>query len=183
MTYHNPEFSDSKALLLPLDRNEFGLGEDKVRLDGRMFDPKEEVHITLIGKDLGAQLDIAMQKNPEKEALIASIIDQADWSFDNRNRMYHIQKEKQIADGFGKLATATAESIVVLVDVPALGSLYDTISTALGETHGLPLAHVTLYTRVDPQGIGLPNQAAFDQYYEGGGVSTESRFRSSRRAL
>ncbi len=167
MASRRPKFSGSKALLLSLDRNEFGLGEDKIRLDGRMFDPKEEVHVTLVGKDLGAQLDIAKQNNPEIEALIGSVIDQADWSFHNRNRMYHIQREKPVDDGFGKLSTATAESIVVLGDVPGLASLYDTISTVLGETHEPPPAHVTLYTRVDPQGIGLPNQASFDQCVKG----------------
>jgi (p)ppGpp synthase/HD superfamily hydrolase len=36
-----------------------------------------------------------------------------------------------------------------------------------GETYEPPPAHVTLYTRIDPQGIGLPNQAAFDQYMIG----------------
>lgn len=167
MTSRRPRFSDSKALLLPLDPNEFGLGEEKVRLNGRMFDPKEEVHVTLVGKGLGVQLEMAMRENHQIAALIASVIDETDWSFLDRNRMYQLRKDKEIAGDDGVLSMVTAESIIAMVDVPGIASLYDAISTVFGETYEPPPAHVTLYTRIDPQGIGLPNQAAFDQYMIG----------------
>lgn len=141
-----PDFDrESGALLLRLD-------EEPVRFAGRRFQPKSEVHIPLIGKDLGATiLDAAGQDETVLDQLQAAVRE-TDWRYRLTDTWVHVSARQP--DG------GPAETIIPMAELPELGAFYRQLGTILGRAVAVPPAHVAVYTRNEPGGIGLANAEA-----------------------
>lgn len=151
-----PDFDRTTgSLLLRLRRANVGLGERAIIYQGKRFEPKDEVHITVIGSDLGEELlDSTYSKKLDE---VNALIDETDWYCVLDDSWHHVVR----ADD------EPAESIIRMVEVPALAEFYSRLEAITGLTIPPRPAHVTLYTRGDHGGIGIATWQQFDELVAG----------------
>ena len=147
---------ESGTLLLPLEKAAVGLGDEPVRFDGRRFQPKREVHITLIGKDLGEAVVEAAAQDERVFDRLQQAARAVDWGYQLTDAWYHVAE--------GEPGGGQAETIIRMADVPGLAEFYRRLGEILGRALEVPPAHVTLYTRNTSEGIGLADAAAFRRH-------------------
>lgn len=157
-------FTEIGTLLIPLNKEDFELSDEKVEFLGLVFEPKEEVHITVIGRDLGQILEEAARSDPVIESQIKQAIKKTDWSYKKRHKMYHVSKDKKVVDSQRDIEVVHTESIILMVEVVGIEHFYEKLGRIVGMELEVPPTHVTLYTYGDSFGIGLPNQAAFEEF-------------------
>ena len=145
MPTSRPAWTDAGTLLLPVPATTWPPPSMPLRLDGIAFVPKRELHVTLVGRALGADL----RASGLCEA-VASAGAALDWRFSRNGRWLRLQKR---AEGRRR------DSIIELVELPAMAALYARLATLLGRQPPVPPPHVTLYTGGDDQGIGVPDAA------------------------
>ena len=153
-----PGWSNDNTLVLPLDEAPPAKGFD---LDGRHFDAKKELHVTLVGRALGAELrralgdrlDIATR--PAFEAL--------DWTVARTGERRLIERTDTADDG----KPGNVASVIEFVDLPALDWYYRWLGDLLGRQLAVPPAHVTLYTHRKAKGIGIPTARSLRAWSRG----------------
>lgn len=136
-------------LVLVLDPDGYGYRAEPVRYQERIFAPKQELHITVIGRPGATVLLEFLSQHPERLPAVQELVEQTDWRFGKRRELYHVQKEPGV------------ETIIQMVELPALEAFFQAVNGLLGQELPLPPAHVTQYMRGTETGIGLPTQAAF----------------------
>lgn len=139
-----PGWSDDNTLVLPVDA---APPTAPLLLDGREFAPKRELHLTLVGRRLGAELRHVL--GDRLDAATRPAFEALDWSFDRSGEGLLIERP----DRSGDAATAT---VVEPVSLPALDFYYRWLGGLLGRELPVPPAHVTLYTLDGARGIGIP---------------------------
>lgn len=152
-----PDFDRATgSLLLRLCKGDVGLGERAIIYQGKRFEPKDEVHVTIIGSDLREELlDSA---GSEKLDEVAALIDETDWHYVLDDSWRHVVRG----------GDEPAESIIRMVEVPALAEFYSRLEAITGLTIPPRPVHVTLYTRGDHGGIGIATWEQFDELVVGG---------------
>jgi len=132
---------------------------------------KTEAHITVVNKDLGAELEDLVAACPKAQARIEQALRDAAWPQEDaaypRGRLYHVAKDKEREDDQGHPFTLHAESIVQRVRVPGIEAFYATLGEIVGRTIEIPPTHVTLYVGGDPRGISLQTERAFGCFAQG----------------
>ncbi|WP_159016867.1 hypothetical protein [Cognatiluteimonas profundi] len=147
-----PRLSPQHTLVLPIPPRAWPPPPQAVTLDGLVFVPKRELHITLIGSVLGRELRAAVAG--PLDAAIAAALAAQDWRFARSGRLLRLQKS---IDDDG--STQTVGSIIELVDLPAMAPFHAALSRLLGRPLPVPPAHVTLYTQGSAKGISVPGAA------------------------
>ena len=145
-----PAWTDADTLLLPIAAAAWPLPPAALSLDGIAFAPKRELHVTLVGRALGAELREAGRL---AEVLAAGAV--LDWRFRRRGEWWRLHDD---AGGRHR------HSIIERIDLPALPPLYARIATMLARPLPLPPAHVTLYVAGDERGIGVPDEASLARF-------------------
>jgi len=165
-------FTEKRTLLIPLRKEDFGLSEEKIQFRGKIFDPKKEVHITVVGRKLGQELEEAIEVNPRLNTTLMQAVKEASWhkqgwSFKKKDEMYHVSRDREQVNPRGEVEVIHAESIILMVEAPGVDKFYEELSRLLGKDLEVPPVHVTLYTHGDTVGIGLLTQAAFEEFVAG----------------
>jgi hypothetical protein len=130
-----------------------------LRLDDLQFDPKPELHITLVGSALGRELQATF--GGSAATLVREARNALDWQFERSGR--HLLLRKTFAERGHVLV---AHSIIELVDLPAMASFHRALGRLLGRELPVPPPHVTLYTAGDAQGIGVSSPARLRAFTE-----------------
>lgn len=160
------DFLESNVLLIILDMGDFGILKDGISYLRVKFQPKDEVHITIIGKALAREISELAKRKPEIRFKIQKAIDETDWSYKKINKFYHVSKDKEKEDEEGNPRIVHAESIIQMVEVPQVEKFIEKLESILGHKIEIPPTHVTLYTVGDHRGIGIPDSSAFTRYVE-----------------
>ena len=164
-------FTDKGIYKVDLDPRAWILWGRAVRYKGTLLTAKPEAHITVVNKDLGAELERLVAACPEAQARIEQALRDTGWPQDDpaysRGRLYHVAKDKEQEDDQGRPIALHAESIVQRVRVPGIEAFYATLGEIVGRTIEIPPTHVTLYVTGDPQGIGLQTERAFGCFAQG----------------
>ena len=133
----------------------YGFEPHEVRYQGRTFQPKMELHITILSQESAETLCQYVANHPSARDRIRGFIDQTDWTFYKQPHYYHV------------VASPEVESIIQAVETPGLPAFFHKLNQLLGHQCPLPPTHVTLFWRGDPQGIGIPTQADFNRLIKG----------------
>jgi hypothetical protein len=148
----NIKFQEDDAyLILEIDMDEYGYRRQDVNYQGRKFEAKDELHITVLSRDAAEQVQAYMEQEPENGSRIRRLVDETDWSFRKQERYYHVQEDPQV------------ETIIQMVDVQGLESFFRQVSEWVGRELEPPPPHVTLYMRGTEKGIGLPTHEEFER--------------------
>lgn len=134
-----------QTLILPIPPDCWAPPTAPITVAGLALMPKPELHITLIGRALGAELQATFG-----QAVAAGMVSKAfaagDWSFARSGRYLLLRK----TDPAG-----IAHSIIELIALPAMAALHTALGRHLGRQLPVPPAHVTLYTAGRDNGIGV----------------------------
>lgn len=147
-----PGWTPQRTLVWALDPAAWPPPVRAVTLDGIAFAPKRELHVTLVGKALGAQLHVAIAAGRLDEVAVYDAFAARDWRFVRHATYLRLEK---VADDGGRRG-----AIIELLDLPAMEGFHRRLGRLLGCTLPVPPPHVTLYTAGDPEGIGVPDAAA-----------------------
>lgn len=161
-------FTEQGTLLIRLQLQGFGLALKGIRYQDKDFKPKQEVHITIVGKVLGRELEELVASNPILQTRLKRVVDEAPWlqegwRYQKTDQIYHVAEDKQMVSPEGETEIVHAESIILMVEAPGLEAFYEQLGEIFGRPLEVPPLHVTLYTRNYPRGIGIPDRATFER--------------------
>ena len=148
-------WSDAGTLLLAIAPDAWRPPSRGVRVDEIDFAPKTELHATIVGRGLGAEVRAAMAGDDALESAIDAAMASLDWSWIRRRAWWLLCKRD------GRAAKA---SIVETIELPAMHGFHARLGTLLGRALPVPPPHVTLYVAGDPEGIGVPDGEAWRRY-------------------
>jgi hypothetical protein len=146
-----PGWSARDTLILPLDD---APPRAVIEIDGRCFEPKHELHVTLVGSALGRELRTVL--GDRLDAATRPAFEALDWSPARTGRGALIEKPGRRDDG----ERGTVASIIELIDLPAMAHFHRWLGELLGRQLPVPPPHVTLYTHACAKGIGIATPAA-----------------------
>ena len=128
----------------------------KLFADQNDFKPKDEFHVTVLGKRTQEMLAA------EGVADIATSLleDVTCWSFATKDE-FLLLRNVEIDDNGGQIIE---ESIIQPVAILELDDLYDDIRQATGLDVPTPPAHITLFTKNADRGIGIYSGAQLAKY-------------------
>lgn len=148
-----PGISADSTLVIDVDKSEFGIQPGPLELAGKVFQPKQETHITLFGSTTGISLLRQIKHNPVAEQQIRRVFESTDWSYNKTVDYRHLISERnnRCSD------TAIEESIIMLVEMQGMAKFYEELKTLdlIESDWPVPPAHVTLYTHNCDRGIGI----------------------------
>ena len=150
---------DTGYCLLQLSKEEVGLGDEAVTYQGKSFQPKDEVHITILGSRVADEIAEQIADRPSLGERLREAIEGAGWRYTLRDEWYHVVREED--------DEAYAESIVRMADVPPLDDFYRQVEELAGVEIPPRPAHVTLYVLHDAGGIGIATWEQFNQRVTG----------------
>jgi hypothetical protein len=142
---------DSGYLFVELDLETFELARGGVWFEGRLFEAKDELHITILSREAAEAVRQLLEDEPEQEDQFRRLIEESNWEFRKLERLYHVQEDQQV------------ETIIQMVEMPGLVDFFKQVKELVGKDLELPPTHVTLYMRGTDKGIGLPTQAEFER--------------------
>ena len=148
----HPMIRPAPSLVLPIPPGGWPPPRAAVTIDGVRLEPKPELHVTLVGRALGAELHAAFGNHAA--ALVEAARDAHDWRFERTHRLLLLRKPLAADD-----QATDAHSLVELVDLPAMASFHRALGHLLGRQLPVAPPHVTLYTAGRPQGIGVSSPA------------------------
>ncbi|HVF35004.1 MAG TPA: hypothetical protein VND91_06740, partial [Candidatus Saccharimonadia bacterium] len=149
-----PGFRPDGTLVLPIDDRSGAWPARPLKLDETRFAPKRELHVTIVGRALGARVAEALSRESLAERELADAFEALDWSHDDTDAFVWLRKVKP---------EGVADSIIELVDLPALAAFHFALGRRLGDRLAVPPAHLTRWVRGDPEGIGVPDDAALHE--------------------
>lgn len=150
-----PDFNKENGFfLLRLSEEDVGLGDNPVTYQGKTFQPKEEVHITIFGSRLSEELTEAMEEDSSLRRRLQAAIKEREWTYELHNEWYHV------VDG-------EEETIIRMARVPSLPEFYRRINRMAGVEIPERPTHVTLYTYNSDGGIGIATEEQFRQLVVG----------------
>jgi hypothetical protein len=155
-----PAWTDQGTLLLPVDPAAWPPLRRTLALDGIAFAAKRELHLTLVGRALGAEIAAARARDPGFAAALAEAVSAPDWSFRRTGAYLRLLRR---GEGRGR-HSIIRHSIIERVEMPAMAPLHARLGALLGRALPVPPPHVTLYTAGDARGIGLPDEASLARY-------------------
>lgn len=143
---HTATMDFDQSLILPIPRTRWAPPRAPVTVDGIELAPKPELHITLIGRRLGAELRATFD-TAFLDVAIAAAFDIRDWRF-RRTGRYLLLRKRLSGD-------RVTHSIIERVDLPAMAPFHHSLGRLVGRQLPVPPAHVTLHTAGDSGGIGV----------------------------
>lgn len=143
-----PGWSPRDSLILPL---EDAPPATPVDIDGRRFEAKHDLHVTVVGTALGAELRQAF--GPRLDAATRPAFEALDWQVERGGPRMLVEKPVRAESG-----RTTVASIIELVELPAMVHFHRWLGELLGRQLAAPAPHITLYTHGLSKGIGIPSK-------------------------
>lgn len=150
-----PEWAEEGTLLLRIPPTRWPPPRAPLVLDGIAFRPKDELHVTLVGRALAAELQAAQAGDARLRAAVERLRAGFDGSLARQRQWLRLEK---VEDG------RTVGSLIERLELPAMAGLHRALGDLLGRALPVPPPHVTLYTAGDERGIGVPDEAALARW-------------------
>lgn len=150
-----PGWTPHRTLVLPISPEQWEPPHEPVTVDGIEFQPKRDLHVTLIGRGLGQVL----HADPARRQAVREAFLRLDWSFTRTGELLRLEKRELEGSGGGR----SIGSIIERIEMPAMALFYDALAELVGRGLAIPPAHVTLYTAGRSQGIGVPDVATLNR--------------------
>ena len=149
-----PGWTSEQTIVLPIAADVWAPPFAPIELDGIEFRPKDELHVTLVGKALGRQLCETLGER-FRTCAVRAAFEALDWRFERTGQLLRLQKTIRMKSGDSRVAG----SIIERVTMPALPKFHRALGDLLGRRLPVPPPHVTLYTSNRDDGIGVPSPA------------------------
>ena len=165
-----PGFNEKQTVIIPLGKNSFDVSDHPVIFQGTQFLPKDEFHVTLVGKCPGKLLQEKIALNPEIEAQLKQVFQNIDWSFRRTGPIHILSRTREKTGNDGIAVPVIQKSIIQQLTMPGMPIFYDYLRAQgfLEPDWPAPPPHVTLYTRNCPYGIGVASLDELQELSKGG---------------
>ena len=150
-----PGFNESGTVTIEIAPESFCLAKNEIDVLGEMFAPKEELHATLIGSELGLIIQDKIQHDQTIDMLLEKTFEEIDWFYKQTGPVHILSRSAE---------DIVEKSVIMLIEMPGVTTFYDQLK-ALGLIDldtPVPPPHVTMYTQNCPLGIGVPNDDALN---------------------
>ena len=150
-----PGVNESGTVTIELAAESFCLAKNEIDVLGEIFTPKDELHVTLIGSELGLIIQDKIQHDQTIDKLLERTFEEIDWFYKQTGPVHILSRSEE--DVFEK-------SVILLIEMPGVTIFYDQLK-ALGLIDleaPVPPPHVTMYTQNCDLGIGVPNDDALN---------------------
>jgi hypothetical protein len=146
-----PGINIKGTVLIKLAYETFHLSKTLVLIDGIYFAPKDELHITLVGEEVGTILQNKIKQVPKTSELLEHVFNDIDWSFKRSGPVHILSRPNK---------NIVQKSVIMLIDMPGVARFYQQLKLLelIPDETAIPPAHVTLYTHNCPLGIGVPSE-------------------------
>lgn len=141
-------YDTTGIVVVKIDKISYGYIDRPVQYQGITFQPKQELHITIVSEDAEHLLHY-MKTHPDDHEPIEDLVEFTDWSYRKLEEYYHVVEKPGV------------EAIIQMVELPKLDVFFAELSRVTGHGFLLPPTHVTLYTLGTELGISLPSQSVF----------------------
>lgn len=152
-----PGFTATQTIILPVDVRAWPPPMAPLLLDGRRFEPKAELHVTLIGSELGARVQQALAAHRFGESALERAFETLSWGYTRTALCARLAKLKH--DPASPRTRVEVGALIEMIELPAMAGFHVELGNLLGASLPLPPPHVTLYTYGDAEGIGVPDAA------------------------
>ena len=155
-----PGLTDENTLIISIDTSEFDLRPEGIEIAGKLFKPKQETHITVLGSTAGSTLSHKITGEPANEEMVRNAFESTDWSYRRTTDLRHLVRTGAEAD-----ADTSEESIIVLLEMNGMAQFHQQLKLLNFIDSDLPLppAHVTLYTFNCDGGIGVHSERQLEE--------------------
>jgi hypothetical protein len=122
--------------------------------------PKAELHVTVVGRALGAQLQAALAAGTLHADDVRAAFEAGPWRL---RRSGWWQRLHRPASDEGPAADAVIERVAL----PAMARFHRRLARSLGRALPVPPPHVTLFVAGQAEGIGVPDVATLRRWCVG----------------
>jgi hypothetical protein len=145
-----PGFNNTGNVIIQLASDAVKLDNNGIIVAGETFTPKDELHITIIGSTLGDHILQKLRQLNQSDRLLQETFENFDWSYETTGPVHMLSR---------RTGVEYQKSVILLVDMPAMTDFYNALKSIdlITEATPVPPAHITMYTRNCPVGIGVPN--------------------------
>lgn len=147
-----PGLRIDSSVVIPIDPRAWPPPTRAIEHAGIVFDPKPELHVTVIGRALGAAVREAIAAGALGEGAVRAAFETGRWRLRRSDWRGHLHRDAS-AD---KVA---ADAIVEPVALPAMARFHARLAALLGRPLPVPPPHVTLFVAGAREGIGVPDPA------------------------
>jgi hypothetical protein len=151
------------SLITPLDWSDFIFTPKRARIEDAWFEPKDELHITLISKRVGRILGEKISLDPVLAARIAKNFEAINWGYEPAGPVHIISRLRKKTED--EQATLCHEKTIILkLNMPGMTDFYEALKALdlISADTSTPPPHVTLYTLNCPTGISLASNKILD---------------------
>ena len=152
-----PGFNEKGSLIIPIEWSEVPFLQNPIYVEGERFEPKDELHVTAIGKKTGSVIQKKILLDPRIESTLQQEFEGIDWSFKLGDVVHLLSREKENPV---ERAVVLEQTVVLPLHMPGMTTFYQCLKShnlVTGNTL-VPSPHITLYNRNCPGGIGVPNE-------------------------
>ena len=153
-----PGWSAARTLVLPVPVEAWAPPVAGATLEGVAFEPKHELHVTLVGGALGRELHAVLDARVVEQVSRAAFESQ-DWSFVRHGHWLLLRKQ---AGGEGR--PRVFHSIIECLEMPAMAPFHAALGALLSRELAVPPPHVTLFTAGKAEGIGVASKRHLRAY-------------------
>lgn len=146
-----PGFNEEGTVLVELSMDTFCLAKSCVVIAGELFQPKDELHITVIGTELGLMLQRKIKQGQVSDELLQQSFEAIDWAFKQTGPLHMLSRTR---------GSVNQKSIILLIEMPGIQTFYQQLKKLgmIDPATPLPPVHITLYTQNCANGIGVANE-------------------------
>lgn len=143
---------DTYAIFLAVKKEDINLNSVEHFAIAENLLPKQEFHITIIGRKIGELL----AKSKVDYATVKTLAENINWSFTLNKEFYFFTKAYISEDGIEEKRS----SIIQTVELSGLSNFYIKLNQLTGQDFSVPFPHITLFTNSTLknnqfQGIGI----------------------------
>ena len=111
-----PGFNESGSVTIELAPGSFCLAKNEIDLIGEIFTPKDELHVTLIGRDLGLIIQDTIQLYQAINQLLEKTFEEIDWAYKQTGPGHILLRPEE---------GVIQKSVIMLIEMPGLTVFYD----------------------------------------------------------
>jgi hypothetical protein len=151
------------SMIIPLEWRDFIFPDKRVCIEGEWFEPKGELHVTVISTRAGRILGGKMSQVPMMEAQVRQEFESIDWRFEPAGPVHIISRSKE-KPGKEPAKRRHEKTITLRLNMPGMTAFHEALKALdlISVDTLIPPPHLTLYTLNCPVGIGLANNKVLD---------------------
>ena len=111
-----PGFNESGTVTIEIAPESFCLAKNEIDVLGEMFAPKEELHATLIGSELGLIIQDKIQHDQTIDMLLEKTFEEIDWFYKQTGPVHILSRSAE---------DVVEKSVIMLIEMPGVTTFYD----------------------------------------------------------